>query len=241
MTARQAAAGTRPFLRARWSNLLLLTFEVDEALIRKVIPPELEPDRWDGRTHVSLVAFDFLDTRVLGCRVPGYLNFPEINLRTYLRHGERRGVLFIRELVPSILVAGVARLLYNEPYRAAKMHSALTHEADGMVAAHRWHWRGREHYLRVRGGAPTELPPSESLEHHFKEHSWGFGRTRSGRLLTYRVEHPVWEVRRVADLDYEVDFGGIYGTTWEGLNRQAPMSVIFAVGSEVAVFPPTHG
>src|SRR5215468_781631 len=95
----------RPFLTARWTNLFLATYAVPDDLLRPHLPPGLELDRRDGRAFASLVAFDFLDTRVLGVPWPGYRNFPEVNLRFYVRHGEQRGVVFVREFVPLRLVA----------------------------------------------------------------------------------------------------------------------------------------
>jgi len=62
----------RPFLAARWSHIILLTFEAPEELIRRSIPPGVEPDRWNGRTHVSLVALQMLDVRIKGWRIPGF-------------------------------------------------------------------------------------------------------------------------------------------------------------------------
>src|SRR3954464_3011883 len=107
------------FLTARWSNLCLLTYAAPPALLEPRLPPGLALDLRDGQAFVSLVAFDFLDTRVLGVRWPGYRNFPEINLRFYVRHGADRGVVFIREFVPARLVAFLAKTLYGEPYVAA--------------------------------------------------------------------------------------------------------------------------
>ncbi|HWN91309.1 MAG TPA: DUF2071 domain-containing protein, partial [Verrucomicrobiae bacterium] len=106
----------RPFLTARWSNLAILTWEVPPALLEPHLPAGLELDRRDGAAFASLVAFDFLDTRVLGIPWPGFTRFPEVNLRFYVRRGERRGVVFIREFVPQAVVGWVARALYNEPY-----------------------------------------------------------------------------------------------------------------------------
>src|SRR5438132_9933153 len=111
----------RPFLTARWSNLAILTWEVPPALLEPHLPAGLELDRRDGRAVASLVAFDFLDTRVLGVPWPGYRDFPEVNLRFYVRHGAQRGVVFVREFVPSRLVALLARLLYHEAYAAIPM------------------------------------------------------------------------------------------------------------------------
>src|SRR5262245_23022935 len=91
------ASMPRAFLTARWSNLFLATDAVPPALLRPRLAPGLDLDTRDGQAFVSLVAFDFLDTRVLGVPWPGYRNFPELNLRFYVRHGGERGVMFIRE------------------------------------------------------------------------------------------------------------------------------------------------
>lgn len=225
------------FLSARWTNLILVTFEVPAALVRASIHPSLDPDLLHGRAHVSLVAFDFQRTRVLGVRVPGHVDFPEINLRTYVRHGAERGVSFIRELVPKPLIAWTARLGYNEPYRATTMRSDVREEGDLVTADHRWRWSGRDFRLTATGRG--SLPPDPSaVDHHFKEHSWGYGTSHGGRLLTYRVEHPYWSTRELVDLTYDVDFGHLYGPSWSLLNHQTPISRIFAIGSEVTVSLP---
>src|SRR6266851_2123050 len=137
----------RPFLTARWSNLAILTWEVPPALLEPHLPAGLELDRRDGAAFASLVAFDFLDTRVLGIPWPGFTRFPEVNLRFYARRGERRGVVFIREFVPLAMVAWLARALYHEPYLVAPIQSDAGVETGAMVTARR---RGRTRAFRVR-------------------------------------------------------------------------------------------
>ena len=88
------------FLTARWTNLCLLNYAVPPSALEPHLPRGLSLDTHEGEAFISLVAFDFLDTRVLGIPWPGYRNFPEINLRFYARQGDRRGVVFIREWVP---------------------------------------------------------------------------------------------------------------------------------------------
>ena len=81
---RQLLATLMRFLTARWSNLFLATYAVPEGLLRSRLPPGLELDRRDGQCFASLVAFDFLDTRVLGVPWPGFRHFPEVNLAVYV-------------------------------------------------------------------------------------------------------------------------------------------------------------
>ena len=229
----------RAFLSARWERLCLVTYAIDPSRLQPYLHPELELDTIDGNAFVSLVAFDFLDTRVLGIPWPGYRNFPEINLRFYVRHGNERGVVFIREYVPKRLIAFLARRLYNEPYVAAPMRSAWAEHDSGAELLHELSVGNRNHRLRVTLGSTISTPPEDSTAHFFKEHSWGFGQSRGGKLLRYQVWHPIWETRPVESLDLSWDFGSVYGTEWADLNKAEPYHTAFALGSEIRVFPKT--
>ena len=226
-----------PFLTARWSNLLLFTYAVPPELLRPRLTPDLELDTRDGKTYVSLVAFDFHDTRVLGVPWPGYRNFPEINLRFYVRRGEERGVMFVREFVPMRLVALLARAIYNEPYLAVPMRSHIESTGNELRVEHHFTFGGKAHSIRAVGGMAATCPASDTLEHFFKEHRWGFGRSRRGRGLSYEVAHPTWHCHPVHSFELHIDFAAAYGPQWSILNGREPESVILAAGSEVAVFP----
>jgi uncharacterized protein YqjF (DUF2071 family) len=108
-----------PFLTAAWRDLLLLNWRVDSALLAPHVPAGTELDPWSDAHWVSLVGFRFLDLSVKGVPALGHRDFPEINLRFYVRRevdGEvRRGVVFLRELTPRRMVEWVARAVYNEP------------------------------------------------------------------------------------------------------------------------------
>lgn len=228
---------TRPFLTARWHNLFLATYAVPPALLEPRLPPGLVLDLRDGSAFVSLVAFEFVDTRVLGIGWPGYKDFGELNLRFYVRHGERRGVVFVREFVPQRLVAAIARWLYNEPYRAAPITARREETAERIHMDYRLRYAGREHRIEVTGTKPAVRPADDSVEHFFKEHSWGFGRTRGGALLRYEVSHPVWDVYPVREYHLDFDFAAVYGPEWGFLQTTAPYSTVLAAGSAVSVFP----
>ena len=124
----------KPFLTADWRYLALLNYESDPALLQPLVPGGTELDRWNGKTFVSMVGFSFLNTRVLGLAIPLHENFEEINLRFYVRHkaedGWRRGVVFIKEIVPRAAIAWVARWLYNENYIALPTGHALVRSPD---------------------------------------------------------------------------------------------------------------
>jgi uncharacterized protein YqjF (DUF2071 family) len=233
-----------PFLTARWVDLALVTYRIPAELLRPHLAPGLEPDRLEGDAddvaYVSLVGFRFLDTRVKGVAIPLHRDFPEINLRAYVRAGARRGVTFIAELVPKPAIAVVANLLYHEHYRAVPM----TMQAEDVTGGSRRveytvELADRVHRIALVGRRPTEHPPESSLEHFFKEHEWGFGTSGDGELVVYRVHHPIWDVHPTGPDLLELDwgFGELYGPPWHELDGRQPFHVALAVGSEIAVFP----
>ena len=73
------------FLTARWVDLAMANYEVDPEVLRGLVPKGTELDRWSGRCFVSVVGFQFLDTRVLGLALPFHCDFEEVNLRFYVR------------------------------------------------------------------------------------------------------------------------------------------------------------
>ena len=229
--------GRFPFLTARWSNLALLTYAVPPSVLQPFVPPMCELDTINGNAFVSLVAFDFLDTRVCGIRWPGFVNFSEINLRFYVRHQGVRGVAFVREFVRQRTVAVLARMIYNEPYRAAPMTSHVQSNDNGVIVDHTLTLGGETHSLRISADAATIRPADDSIEHFFKEHDWGFGTSRGGRLIRYRVEHPPWDIHPVRSFELRLNWEKVYGPQWAFLQNAQPYSVILAVGSAVRVFP----
>lgn len=229
-----------PFLTARWEHLAIISYHVDEDLLRPRLPTGLELDLHRGRPCVSLVAFMFQDTRLRGRQIPGHVNFPEINLRFYVRTPERRGVMFIREIVGRRAITAVARWVYNEPYTTRRLGASIR-EHDGRIeTTYTLHDRG-PHVIGVNAQASPVLLGEDSPEHWFKEHQWGFGVDRQGRALTYEVRHPFWRVYPGAELRLNLDWAQVYGPEWGMLQEAEPVSVVLAEGSAVEVFPKATG
>ena len=233
-----------PFLSAEWKELTLINYALEPLALQSLLPAGLKPDLWEGSAYASLVAFDFESTRVGGIPWPGYTAFPEFNLRVYVRceEADRRGVMFVRELIPGRLPALMARLLYNEPYSACPMQrQSVSHDDGSQTQFTTLAWNGRINQVRVRVGPETSNPGPESAAEWFKEQSWGFGMSRSGELMRYRVVHPRWLLRQVHTQETEIDIDWLrmYGPFWaQQLGKAQPTSVFHAIGSEVAVYPP---
>lgn len=227
----------RVFLTAEWRDLIIASYAVDPGLLERRLPPGLELDLFQGRAVCSLVGFRFLNTRVLGVTWPGYVNFPEINLRFYVREksGGKRGVVFVRELVTSGFVAAVARGVYNEPYSKARISERVEKGAESVRVGYEFAIDGGVGRMSVEADAAAAVPGEDSAEHWFKENQCGYGVTRRGKALRYEVRHPVWACHRVRSVAIDVDWGRVYGAEWAGMRSAEPLSVVLAVGSEIAV------
>ena len=188
------APRAKPLLTARWSYLTLFTFAVPPEVLQPRVPDGVELDTRDGRAFVSVVGLDFHETRVFGVGWPGYRDFSDINFRFYVRRGERRGVVFVREIVPHRLVAWAARVLYDEPFVSAVVRSRVDGGESTVVVERRFEIAGRENVLRVVGRRPAFMPAPGSDEDFFKERAWGYGRARGGHTEVFEVRHHPWEM-----------------------------------------------
>jgi uncharacterized protein len=238
--------GARPFLSAEWRYLAMLNYEVDPSVLSGRVPGGTELDLWQGRAFVTLVGFLFLKTRVLGVPIPFHRNFEEVNLRFYVRRDvgaeTRRGVTFIRELVPRLAIAAVARWAYDEPYRAVPMRHEIG-AADAVTGAPTlvtYSWRHAGEWSRIVVEPGGELQPlrAGSEEEFITEHYWGYTMRSDGSTFEYRVEHPRWRLWPVRRAAVEGNPAAVYGAELGHLLSGPPASAFLAEGSPVLVRAP---
>ena len=130
------------FLKAEWRKLAMANYEVDESILQSYVPKGTELDIWNGTHYVSLIGFMFLNTKVLGIKIPFHVNFEEVNLRFYVRYKEngewKRGVVFEKEIVPKAAITFVANTLYGEHYVTHKMKHHWEEKIDHRIVSYEW-------------------------------------------------------------------------------------------------------
>jgi uncharacterized protein len=237
------SAAARIFLTARWQYLAMLNYAIDPALLTGRIPTGTEIDFFGDRAYVSIVGFRFLGTRVLGVGIPLHQDFDEINLRFYVRRraeeGWRRGVAFVRELVPKPAIAGVARLAFCEPYAAVPMSHDVCDEgresARRVSVAYGWRNGTGECTVALRAHGDPALPAPGSLEQFIAEHHWGYGMDRRRRGLEYAVRHDPWRLWAADHAAFSGDPSPAYGAELARAVAGTPDSALLAEGSPVTV------
>lgn len=216
----------------------MLNFVVDPKIVAPFVPPGTEIDFENGETFLSVVGFLFLDTRLLGLPIPLHRDFEEVNLRFYVRKKSadtwRRGVVFIRELVPRRAIALVARTFYGENYVALPMKHQIDHLDLKLSVEYSWR-RGRKwESLKMSASGEPQTIAAGSHPEFITEHYWGYTRVRD-RCSEYRVEHPRWRIWNVDTFEFNADVAALYGAQFGEPLSARPRSAFIADGSPIEV------
>lgn len=235
---RQTNKMSGTFLKAEWRKLAMANYSIDKKILDKYLPYRTEIDLWNDICYVSLVGFMFKDTKVKGLKIPFHTNFEEVNLRFYVRYKDneewKRGVVFIKEIVPKPALTFVANTVYKENYETMPMSHSWTTIGDNLTVEYKWKKR-RWNSLKVIADKKSTLIQDNSEEEFITEHYWGYTKISNEKTSEYGVEHPKWEVYRTKDYSVEVDFGNIYGQGFDFLTLEKPKSIFLAEGSEIKV------
>ncbi|GAB4091828.1 YqjF family protein [Flaviaesturariibacter terrae] len=230
---------SRTFLSAEWRNLLMANYAVDPALLRPFLPCRTELDTFNGVHYASLVGFLFANTEVMGFAIPGHRTFEEVNLRFYVRYKEeglwKRGVVFLKEIVPRRAIAWVANTLYGENYVRYPMRHQWKEEDGRLEVAYEWKVGRDWNVIRARAEAAPAPLLAGSEEEFITEHYWGYTQVNDRCTGTYQVAHPAWRVHRVHDYAIHCDVARIYGAGFADALQSEPQSVFLAEGSPIQV------
>lgn len=181
----------------------------------------------------------FLNTRLLGVPIPFHRNFEEVNLRFYVKYRDqsewKRGVVFIREIVPKPALTFVANSLYKEHYKTMKMGHQWEEKVDGRLVKYQWQAENKWHSIKLEAASDPIDMIKDSEEEFIAEHYWGYTRDTANSSYEYEVTHPKWQVYPVLSHEINVDFEAVYGPDFAFLNDRSPKSVMLAEGSEISV------
>lgn len=231
-----------PFLTAEWRKLVVLNYELSPELLAPFVPLGVELDLFEQKALVSLIAFDFAKNKLFGI-LPTFPTprFQEINLRFYVRRRVgneiRLGVVFIKEVVPSQIIATVARLLYEEPYEMCPMQSSYEgFENDhGGALSYAVTINGQSAQVCAVTQGPRKQLEDGSIESFILEHYWGYTARADGTTSEYEVRHRPWSYWSVSKAEITGDLLALYPEQFREALSRAPHSAFVAQGSPVSV------
>ena len=147
---------------------------------------------------------------------------------------ERRGVTFIKEIVPRRALAFIANRLYNENYITLPMRHHI--EQNPLTVEYSWKFNERWQKICVKTEETPQIPEKNSEAEFITEHYWGYSGKPSQNTLEYQVKHSPWRVSSITHYEIDVDMYSLYGHQFGPFLEKPPVSVFLAEGSEVMVF-----
>ena len=227
------------FLNAEWRKLIMVNYAVDKATLTKYLPAGTELDLWNGTCYVSLIGFLFKNVRLLGLAIPFHTVFEEVNLRFYVRYQDngiwKRGVVFVKEIVPKYALSIIANTFYNENYQTLPMKYKWEITEDSLSIAYNWRVNGKWQGLSVLADKNLSEIVANSETEFITEHYWGYSKQNELVTNEYEVRHPKWEQYAIQSYQIDVDFGLTYGAHFKFLNHVTPSSIFLAEGSEISI------
>ncbi len=210
-----------PIAHQRWRDVALLHWAYPPEAVARLLPQNLEPDLYDGQAWVSLTPFSVRGFRLpLMPALPGLSDFPETNVRTYVRGpGGVDGLWFMTAEVDSLANLG-ARVLFGVPYRWAAMEVTA-----GETCSYLSSRRGTPevgHDIEVTPGAPVDSADDLTA---FLTGRWRGISLVAGRPVAVPVQHAPWPLwsATVSQLDETlVESCGLPAPTGEPLVHWSP-------------------
>jgi hypothetical protein len=183
----------KPAVRQVWRNLTFLHWRYDPAIITPLLPPGLILDTFDGSAWVGLVPFILSGVQPYGFpALPWISEFPETNVRTYVRDAEgQRGVWFFTLEADRLAAVLLARAWYHLPYRWASMQV----KQFGSTIEY------RSQRSRLFGKGDTDIAiqigdPIETAEFdHFLTARFRLYTASRNRIAYAQIEHAPWPLR----------------------------------------------
>lgn len=227
------------FLTAEWRKLIFLNYEVNPSALKTYLPYGTELDLWKEKCYISVVGFMFLNTRLLGLKIPFHTNFEEANLRFYVKRkvngAWRRGTVFIKEIVPMPAITFVANTIYKENYVSRQMRHNWLCSGKYQEISYEWKTNGKWQHISVTADKePILITPGSEAE-FITEHYWGYARITGSKSHEYEVRHPRWLQYNVSQTQISIDFNLEYGSQFGFLTDVNPDSVILAEGSKITI------
>lgn len=184
----------RAVMVQQWNEIVFIHWRFDPHVVQALLPRGVDVDVFDGSAWVGLIPFQMegLGLPARGLHPLPYVgSFPEVNIRTYVRSGGRRGVYFLSLDIDRWLPAVVARLGYRIPYCVGDVRHLRVGDRVSSMVNRRWpsSGAGASATLAVRIGDP--VPPDELTQ--FLTARWGLVSSGPRGPFGYApVDHPRW-------------------------------------------------
>jgi uncharacterized protein YqjF (DUF2071 family) len=228
----------RPWVMTQtWHDLLFAHWVVDASHLRRLVPDPFELDLFDGDAWLSVVPFRMSNVAPRGVpSLPYVSQFPELNVRTYVRVGDRPGIYFFSLDAGSTVAVQTARALLNLPYHSATMHVSRTQSGAVEYSSSRASAPPGELRATYEPTGSPFVPVEGTLEYFLTERYCLYHLHHSGAPYRLDIHHPPWSLQLAAAWITQNTMGDVNGLPLPG----PPLLLHFARRQDVVAWLPTR-
>jgi uncharacterized protein YqjF (DUF2071 family) len=175
-----------------WHDLVFAHWRVEPRQLLTKVPEEFPIDLFEGAAWIGIVPFRMTNVAPRGVpSMPWISEFPEVNVRTYVRIGDRPGIYFFSLDAGSAVAVHAARTLLNLPYYSASM------TVTPMGSSIEYRSERNDDTSAILSGTygPTGEPfvaATGSLEYFLTERYCLYNLDHRGRPYRLEIHHPPW-------------------------------------------------
>ena len=188
---------SRPWIMTQtWHDLLFAHWRLPPEAVRPLVPPDFALDLFEGHAWIGVVPFFMTNVVPRGLpAMPWISDFPELNVRTYVRVDDRPGVFFFSLDAGSMLAVKAARRFFNLPYYPASMSVATARGGVDYTSRRDGHGAPAE-FVGSYGPVGDPFTPARgTLEYFLAERYCLYQLNRRGRPYRLDIHHPPWPLQ----------------------------------------------
>ncbi|HAD98819.1 MAG TPA: hypothetical protein DCG19_15505 [Cryomorphaceae bacterium] len=209
-----------------WNEAIFLHWRVEEAILRKMVPDELEIDRFEGEAWVSAVAFSMKNVRPRKLPAfPPLSDFDEINIRTYVRCNHKPGVYFLSIEAGSKAACSIAKTLSGLPYQ----HAEINRKEGQYISLN----RAKANEFKVCYTRGSSVPSKMERDCWLTE-KYALFQEQGNRINAYDIHHVEWPLTEITIRELHIDYPAL-----QGLIHGKPDTVHYSSGVQVLAWPRT--
>lgn len=171
-------------------DVLFAHWPTTAAQLKPVVPDEFEVATFDGNAWIGVLAHE---VTTKAASLPVDQRFAQLNVRTYVRHGDTTGVYFITLLTGSRLGGLVGDQLLELPIQHASVSTTRRDNRISFRSSGRAKGRPVRFDARYNTAAGGTIPDEQSLEAFLVERDRYFTQT-DGEVRMGEIERDPWRL-----------------------------------------------
>jgi uncharacterized protein len=218
-----------------WHDLLFAHWPVSTELLASTLPKGFELDTFDGRAWLGIVPFRMSNVAPRWVpALPWFSEFPELNVRTYVRVRNKPGVYFFSLDAGNALAVQTARRLLNLPYFSADMVASVDSHGVSYRSRRRPPADDAQLEASYRPLGPVFQARPGTLEYFLTERYCLYGMFHTYRAYRLEIHHPPWPLQTA---EAEIACNTMAKAAGFELPSMAPL-LHFAKRQDMVAWPP---